>query len=407
MNNLIDVQKELTEVNTTDNAPKPVEVTPERKAVIAAISDVYGICFHFSKEFLEGSTLKNKFESVEKHIKKIRANHENKLKMLDEKLAAAEKAYRQAVKKFENTSVEDFVPDMYDRDIAPLEDEYNRYLRLANNTRKFVQTMRHLGSGMFAKDKKYIPALIHAHTIYLTLKSIFSFVYNDSRVGAWDVETTERLNNALNTIKDNLNTVYGSMPVDSTIESIVEFLYPVAEHSSDKAATKSRIGKEESFKCIDDVCEKYGIEVVVPELKTSEDPAEQEAYKMEHDLLIKSNQLKALGELIKCKPARKLDGTFTDYPKTKSEAKEIAESCRMASLYLSDITMLMSEKFMAQLPFRRDSIKAVFVREVPLVVETLGYELTGDGLMKEKLLVADTLMSLCLVDQIPTMLLYV
>lgn len=368
-----------------------------RKKIVESILAVYKYCFEFSKGFLVGQELKTKYETVEKTMRRYRKAQESKLDVVRKKLGVSEAEYRKAVKIFEQLSLEELDPSKYDDIVAPKEAEYQSLVNISNHLSNIIQNVKMLTSKIFAKEKSQTMSIIHAHAIYLTLKIISSYIEN-GQVNIDDEKFTTDVLPGLEFIKNNHVSVFGDFNKDTPIDTIVDFLHPIAEHSADQEAAKSRKGKDMAFSVINNICETYGVEVIKPE--------KVEGNETEYDVLYAANQAKALGVLAKGKPVKNPDGTYSRYPKNDREIASIVNAIAEARFFLSGITTIMSEEFISKLPIRDDSIRSIYTRDVDRLTKVV-FNSNVDDTTVLKLLVSHILMSLIIVDQIPTLMLYI
>lgn len=386
----------MEQITNTEVKEKEYVVTEERKKLVESILAVYKYCFDFSKQFLVGQELKNKYETVEKTMRHYRKIQENKLELVKKKLVVAEEEYKKAVREFEQMSLEELDPSKYDDLVAPKETEYQSLVNISNHLISIIQNVRMLTSKIFAKEKSQAMSIVHAHAIYLTLKVISSYI-KDGHVEINDETFTNDIIPSLEYIKSNYADIFEDFNnATTTIDDIVDLLHPIAEHSADQEAARSRKSKDMAFSAINKICEEYGVEVIKPENNV-------EGNDYEADVLYAANQTKALVQLTKCKPVKNADGTYSKYPKSNTEVAHIITAINEAKFFLSGITTIMSEEFISKLPIRDDSIRNVYMRDVTRLSKVI----FGKDDTALNILTAHILMSLIIVDQIPTLMLYI
>lgn len=392
---MLDNALNIPELNNDDNK-HDIPISPERQVIIDNIVKIYGKCFNFSKDLLVGKELKNKFETVEKTIKTKRRNYEIKLEEIKKLVIETEKEYKKAVAEFENQAIEQLDPTKYDTIVAPVEEKYNRLFQAQNHFSTIVQGLKMEATSLFAKDKKMIPTLVHAHAIFLTLKIIVGGLNGDINTTSTN-ELDVYFNECLKNIRDNKE--YFTENEELNIDNMVDLLYPVAQHSVDLSGVRARDMKKESFKIIDDFCEKYNIEYIKPDVNENDTNDK----KLEKELLTKANQIKALQTVVKNKTVKNPDGSYTKLAVTDLEIQDLMYGIREAQYSMNGLG-LMDENFINNLPFRRDTIRNLLLGDIPRVTKILFNDKVDN--LEHITIVSTILMTLVVCNAIPRIILY-
>ena len=371
---------------------EPIE-NSNKKELVKDICELYGLCYKFSEEQLQGRNLKEKFEQLEQNLRKYRNVQEAALEKIKARRDEVKRKYEKAAKEFENMSLEVMDPSKYDSDVAPLESEYLALENFCNNKQKQIQGVKHITTKLFAKDKTQIPSIIHAQSILMCvriLQKVYDIIKTNSEVDFSDAE------NHITIAKKILENpaIVGDITAESDIETIVSYFTNVAQHSVDKQASISRESKKISFNIIDKICTELGIVTLEPI---------EEVEEVEKELMIKANQLKALETVLRGTKVKNPDGTFCSLPDTKQKGL-IIDAMKHASIFLSDVSNIMDEKFLEQLPFKHDSIVSSYKDTVEKLSKTVFGEEVDTVFRRQ--LVAWVLYSTSVIDKIPLLLLY-
>lgn len=393
---MIDNVLNIPGLTLDESVKRDIPISPERQIILDNILKIYGKCFWFSKELLVGKELKSKFETVEKTIKSKRRDYETKLKNAKELLDKTEKEYKEAIARFENQAMEELDPTKYDTNVAPIEEKYNRLFQMHNQLSTIVQGLKMEATSLFAKDKKMIPTLVQAHAVFLTLKIVIGGLNGEITTTSAN-ELDVFFNECLSSIRDNRE--YFTEKQELNIDTLVDVLWPVAQHSVDLSGIKARNMKDEAFGIIDKFCDKYNIECIKPDLNEN-DTKEQ---KLEKTLMIKANQIKALQTVIKNKTVKNPDGSYTTLPVTDDEISELMYGIREAQYSMNGLG-LMDKEVVDNFPFRRDTIRNLLSGDLPRVTRIL-FDDKEDNL-EHITIVSTIIMSLVLCNAIPRIILY-
>lgn len=372
---------------------EPIE-DPAKKELLKDIIELYGSCYKFSENQLkDNKVLRSKFEQLEKNLRKYRSVQEGALEKVRAKRDELKVKFDKAVKEFENQAIETLDPTKYDSDVAPIENEYLNTVAFCESKLKHIQGVKHITTKLFARDKSQIPSMIHAQSILMCIRILENVHEMMTKQNVTDFSGAEDYIKIGARIL-NSPALIGDITADTDIEKIVEYFLPISQHTVDKQASVSRDSRDVSFKIIDKVCEELKINVLEP----TEEMPEEEAR-----LLVKANQLKSLDTVLRGTKVKNSDGTFSELP-NKDQKAMIIEAMKQASIFLSDVSALMSEEFINQLPFKHDGIAVTYKDAVDKVSKAIFGEECDPVFRRQA--VAWILYSTSVIDKIPLLILY-
>lgn len=406
--------KEVEEVSTEETpTPNPeAELKAEKLEFAKKFVTIYKYAFDQASKELEGKALKDRFETVEKSLRRYRKNEEEAITALDKEVAELKIKYTQAAKNFENMAAEEFDPSRYDRDVLPIEQEFMIKAKKLESKRAQLQGIRMLTTKMFAKDKSAIPSIIHSYAILKCIRILTEVVKNNPiKIDNDNSEEVKAVLEFVNTAKEIAADTKFTIPVmneagNISLQGYIDYFKDIVETTVDKNATRARESKDLSFKMIKDVCDKHNIKVLAPEGDMSG---------AEYELVMMHNRIKMLEECIRVqdRPVKNYDDTMTT-PITKEELPEILEYLKAASLFLNgDITSLMDEKMLEELPFRTNGLITLYRTVLPgLAGFTYNHyikDMPDDSITVTKeqwfMMLTWLLLSTSVIDTIPTLVL--
>ena len=372
---------------------EPIE-DPSKKELIKDICELYGICYSFSKDQLQGKALKSKFEQLESNLRKYRNVQEAALDKIRAKKNDVKAKLDKVKREFEIASLDKLDPSRLEKEVLPLEDEYISIDNFCTQKQRQIQGIKHITTKLFAKDKNQIPSIIHAQAVLMCVRILQKVHELMTKENVTDFTDSDKYISLGYKILQN-HSIIGSITKDSSIDDIITYFMPVAQHSIDKQANISRESKDVTFKIIDKVCEELNI--------ISLEPSDDSITGLERELMVKANQLKSLETVLRGTKVKNPDGTFSSTP-TGSQKSTIMEAMKHASLFLSDASALIDENFIDQLPFRHDMIGSSYKDTVEKFSKTVFGE-DCDPVFRRQV-VAWVLYSTSIVDKISLLTLY-
>lgn len=387
-------KEELTEDTPT---PKPVDPMLEAKTELAKlICGIYNECYKSVSKVAEGKALKAKFEAVENNLRKFKRNQQAALDSLEERVQKAKLECNAAKREFEKMALEELDPNKYDDLVAPKEAEYNMLRNFKDAKVKNIQSLTYLITQMSAREKKQIPSLVHAQSIFVML-NLFRLYLETGEINILNAseETKAYLEENVPKVVNN-EFIVSNLTAETPIEEIVEYFYGISQHTVDKHAERSRSSKEFVFKSITNICKELNLQVEFP--TADMDPTEFE-------LMVKANQLKLMERALTGKIITNPDGTKSKLV-SKTAKEQIIELMKGVAPFMSGVTGILTEEFIEGLPFRRESIEQNWKDSTNNVSKLVFNKVESKDEFFTHMLTAWLLFSTCTVDHIPMMLLY-
>lgn len=387
-------KEEITEDKPT---PKPVDPMLEAKTELAKqICGIYNQCYQSVSKVAEGKALKAKFEAVENNLRRFKRNQQAALDVLNDKVEKARLAYNEAKREFEKISLEELDPSKYDDLVAPKEAEFNMLRNFKDAKVKNIQSLTYLITQMSAREKKQIPSLVHAQSVFVML-NLFRLYLETGEINILNAseETKAYLEENVPKVVNN-ELITSNLTAETPVEDIVNYFYSISQHSVDKHAERSRSSKDFVFKSIDKICEELNLQVLFP--TGDMDPAE-------YELTVKANQLKLMERALTGKIITNPDGTQSKLV-SKNAKEQIVELMKGVSPFMSGVTGILTEEFINNLPFRTEALEQNWKDSTNNVSNLVFSKVESKDTFFTHMLTAWLLFSTCTVDHIPMMLLY-
>lgn len=394
----------ITEEVISSDIPRKETTDKENKIELAKeFVKLFSICFKFASSALQGKALKEKFEIVENSLRKYEKKESENLKTLEEKVNTLREQYKAAARKFEAEAMTKLDPSLYDKEVAPIEQEYLVYKKHWETKIAHVQNIKMLKTRAFAREKSLIPTLQHSQAI-ITLVLIFrSYLVNGTLEIVYDekdVETVKEIETTLSKIFES-KYLKGEFTDIPTLDQFIEYFSDIVETQVDKAFVKAKVGKDNAFGLIDKLVEELHLPVIPTDFQGDIDPKEVEIIELQ-------NKLKLLEEVVRTEKYKNEKGEIVALP--KSTKATIVEATRACALFINGgVLSMLDEEMLKGLQFKEQGLANFYKVALPHVAGQLyaNEDMSKVDKTTWYMVVSWLFLSTSVVDTIPTLLLMI